>query len=155
MIRLDIGSGGPGEDGYIGVDLYAPGAEIVTPMWDLPYNNCTVDEIFCSHALEHIAKKKIVPTLIEWRRVLKPGSEVIILVPDLAWCITQWLTKQTNDWWLDIIFGNQEHEGEFHKTGFTCDIMTTYLREAGFDGPIVYGALRTHDQRTLEFRTRK
>lgn len=155
LIRLDIGSGGPGLNGRVGVDLYAPGAVIVAPMWDLPYGDETVDEVYSSHALEHIAKARVVPTLLEWRRVLKPDGLLIVRVPDLVWCCEQWLAHQTNDWWMDVLFGNQEHEGEFHKTGFTAGIMQCYLREAGFAGPIEYQELTTHCQRTLEFQTRK
>jgi predicted SAM-dependent methyltransferase len=155
VIRLDVGSGGPGQAGRIGVDLYAPGAEVAAPMWDLPYDDGTVDEIYSSHALEHVAKAQVVPTLAEWHRALKAGGRLIIQVPDLVWCCEQWLEHRTNDWWMDIIFGNQEHEGEFHKTGFTRSIMEDYLRDAGFCGPVEYEELQTHCQRTLEFRTRK
>lgn len=154
MIRLDIGSGGPGEDGRIGVDPYAPGADVVAFGWALPYDDSSVDEIFSSHALEHIEKRKVVPTLTEWARVIKPEGKIIIRVPDLVWCCTHWLQHQDNGWSMDTLFGHQAHEGEFHRTGFTKALMKGYLQEAGLV-LVVYEELETHGQKTMSFECTK
>jgi predicted SAM-dependent methyltransferase len=152
-IRLDIGCGSSPIPGYTGVDLYTK-ADIQAPMWALPYEDNSVDEIYTNHALEHVTKAKIVPTLTEWRRVLKPGGRLTIGVPDLEWCVRMWLAHKTNDWYMDIIFGNQEHEGESHQTGFTKEIMLHYLGLAGFKKVSVSDVFRestSHKQRTLVF----
>lgn len=145
---LDIGSGGPGNPPYIGVDPYAPGADLKAFMWDLPYENYEVDKIYSSHALEHISKHDIHRTLREWRRVLKPDGELELLIPDLEWCVKHWLNNQTTGWELDIIFGHQSHEGEFHKTGFTRSIIEQYLRETGFRVES-FEYIPTHGQQTM------
>lgn len=148
QICLDIGSGGPGIYGYIGVDRYAPWAEVQADMWDLPYESGTVDKIYSSHALEHIPKEMVVPTLGEWSRVLKPTGSLELLVPDLAWCLNHWLENQTIGWEMDIIFGHQAHEGEFHKTGFNEPILRQYLVMAGFD-VVSVEFISTHSQQTI------
>jgi len=51
---------------------------------------------------------------------------------------------------MDIIFGGQSNEGEFHKTGFSKEIMLNYLREAGFKIK-KFEELETHSQQTLHF----
>ena len=150
-IRLDIGSGPVPEPGHIGIDKYVTLPNIVNAdMWDLPYESNEVDGIFSSHALEHIPKKHVIPTLREWHRVLKPGAVAHIRVPDLEWCVTEWLKTKCNDWNMDTIFGNQDHPGEFHLTGFTVEIMHHYLIAAGFVH-VQASAIMSHRQRTLVF----
>lgn len=150
MIRLDIGSGGPGEEGWIGVDPYAPDADVVAFGWALPYEDSSVDELRSIHALEHIEKRQIVPTLAEWRRVIKPDGRIDIRVPDLVWCVTNWLKYQDDGWSMATIFGHQAHEGEFHKTGFTEALMLGYLKEAGLQ-LVSYEVIQSHGQPTMCF----
>lgn len=131
-INLDIGSAGKsGDDRFIGVDYYAPDADVKALMWELPYEDNSVDSIYSAQALEHVSKFQVVPTLQEWHRVLKLGGRLQIQVPDLVWACTHWLTHQTTEWNLDVIYGTQEHEGQFHKTGFNKDILRMYVTLAG------------------------
>lgn len=136
MLKLDIGSGGPsGDSSFLGVDAFAEGADVKALMWDLPFDDNTVDVIFSSQALEHVSKFEVIPTLQEWYRVLKPGGKLQVIVPDLEWALQFWLSRKDNPdnvgWPLDIIFGNQEHEGQYHKTGFTPKILWQYLHLSG------------------------
>lgn len=132
MLKLDIGSGGKsGDPTFIGVDPFAEGADIKAFMWDLPYEDNSVDVILCTQALEHVTKFAVVPTLKEWYRVLKPGGKLQLQVPDLEWACIHWLSHQTTGWNMDVIYGNQMHEGEFHKTGFTMEILGQYFAVAG------------------------
>jgi predicted SAM-dependent methyltransferase len=154
-MKLDIGCGRSPKAGYIGVDIVADThPDIVAPMWEIPVSDNTVDEIFSTHALEHVSKNQVIPTLREWLRLLRPGGKARIEVPDLAWCCRNWLDHRSNDWHMDTIFGNQEHEGEFHKTGFTYEIMRGYLGHAGFvlDN---FSVIQSHGQDTLVFEAHK
>jgi predicted SAM-dependent methyltransferase len=130
MIKLDIGSGGKSsDDSFISVDPYVKSADIQADMWDLPFEDGTVDVIWASQSLEHISKYKVFPTLLEFKRVLKIGGKLQILVPDLEWVCTWWLKHPSSGWALDIIFGNQKHDGEYHKTGFNFSIMRDYIED--------------------------
>jgi SAM-dependent methyltransferase len=159
-IKLDIGSGGPAAaylgEGWLGVDPYVASADIQAPMWELPFEDNSVDAIFTSHALEHVGKNDVPRALREWRRVLKPGCRAIIQVPDLEWCVRHWLAHQGpyGAWSLDIIFGNQNHEGEYHKTGFTELTLFSLLRQAGFL-PLSIERISTHSQMTLKATAEK
>src|SRR6187431_3655249 len=105
-IKLDIGSGGKSpDDTFIGVDPYAEGAPVKAFMWELPYEDDTVDMIHAAQSLEHIPKKMIIPTLREFHRVLKPEAGLWIQVPDLVWSCIHWVSAQTIDWSLDVIYG--------------------------------------------------
>ena len=77
-IMLDIGCGMKLAEGYTGVDAYVTGPGIINaPMWSLPFNDDTVEEIRSSHALEHVAKRMVPVTLAEWQRVLMPGGRLL------------------------------------------------------------------------------
>ena len=49
---------------------------------NLPYKDDTVDLIYASHVLEYFDIVEVKEVLREWRRVLKPGGELRIAVPD-------------------------------------------------------------------------
>lgn len=151
-LKLDIGCGYNPLPGFIGVDNFVDRADIVkADMEHLPYEDASVDYIYSSHALEHIGKYHVVPTLSEWRRVLKPTGRIELRVPDLEWCVKQWLMHGSPaDWWLDIIFGNQEHAGEYHRTGFTPKLMNDYLEQAGLKVTAFY-VIDSHSQPTMVF----
>lgn len=154
-MRLDIGCGTFKREGFVGVDIEPTvKPDICAPMWDIPLGDSEVDEIYSSHALEHLAKAEVVPTLTEWRRILKAGGVATIEVPDLRWCCENWLFRQSNDWHMDTIFGNQEHPGEFHKTGFTPAIMEQYLKQAGLT-LLSQRTIDSHGQPTLVFEVQK
>lgn len=152
-MRLDIGCGTFKRQGFIGVDPYAE-ADVHASMWSLPFPDDSIEEIYSSHALEHIGKFEVLDTLKEWRRILRPGGKIEIQVPDLRWCCQQWLARQTTDWYLDILFGMQNHPGEFHKTGFTPAIMFDYLKAAGLV-LLDEGTIDSHGQPTLCFMVTK
>lgn len=155
MIKLDIGSGGDKRKGFISVDLYTSQADVKASMDNLPYDEGTVDEIYSSHALEHMGKFEVPKVLREWFRVLKPSGTLEVRVPDLAWCVQHWLKHQSSTGWeLDIIFGNQNHAGEFHKTGFTSYTLMRYVQNAGFT-IVDLTRIKTHGQETLKLIARK
>lgn len=130
-VMLDVGAGGFSSDSkFLSVDAFTE-CDIKAFMWDIPVPDNSVDTIFASHCLEHVSKFDVIPTLREWRRILKPQGHLQILVPDLEWVCSWFLAHQSTDWDMDIIFGNQKHEGEFHKTGFTPTIMKDYFDIAG------------------------
>jgi predicted SAM-dependent methyltransferase len=129
-MKLDMGAGAFPREGYVTVDAYTE-ADIRAPMWDVGLEDGCAETIYSCHALEHVAKAEVVPTLREWARLLKPGGYIEIIVPDLEWCCKEWLVWQTNGWHMDILFGGQGHAGEFHKTGFTFNLMQAYAAEAG------------------------
>lgn len=82
-IKLDLGAGRNPQPGFTSVDLYAPGVDIKLDLFKFPWpwKDGTVDEIFCSHFLEHV------PRTIRWRfmeecwRIMKLEATMRIFVP--------------------------------------------------------------------------
>lgn len=127
---LDVGCGDLKIDpSMLGVDAYleAPHVNVKAYMWDMPFEDNSIDGIICMMALEHVSKFQVMPTLVEFNRVLKPGAKFIILVPDLVWVMEQFIKNPNPEWEMDMLFGVQTHEGEYHKTGFTKDIIHRYF----------------------------
>lgn len=132
-IVLDVGCGSiKAHPRLLGVDAFSdnPKVNVQAYMWDMPFADESVDGILCMMALEHISKFQVMPTLAEFNRVLKKGAKFIILVPNLIWVLEAFISNPTVDWEMDMLFGTQLHEGEFHKTGFTREIIKLYFKEA-------------------------
>jgi len=153
MIKLDIGSGSTPIPDHLGVDPYVA-TNYSCPMWQLPWGDSSVDAIYSSHALEHIPQHMVIPTLTEWKRVIKPDCIITIRVPNLEWCVRRWLQTKSTGWDMAIIYGNQKHDGEYHRTGFTTGIMIRYLVQVGLV-LIKQEVLWTHEQETLSFEVTK
>ncbi len=148
-MKLDIGAGSVAahEPDFLTVDAYAP-ADVTAQMWDLPFPDGSVDEIWTSHALEHVPRERVIPTLTEWVRVLCPGGKATISVPDLDYATRYWSRHRGEEWALQMLFGNQLHEGEFHKTGWTSRSLHLDLVAAGFKVKNVQ-RIWDHNQQTL------
>lgn len=135
-VKLHLGCGRNIKEGYINVDQYLSAPSIINmDIFNLSIENDTVDEIFTEHMLEHLSKYEVTLALKEWARVLKPDGKLVMNLPNLEWCLQQWLAKPEGErwgWQLDTIFGLQAHPGEFHKTGFTEARLHQLLENVGF-----------------------
>lgn len=80
LIRLDIACGKNKKPGFTGVDIWT-GADVIVDLekFPWPFSDDSVDEVFCSHYLEHT------PDLIsfanELYRILKVGAKAEIICP--------------------------------------------------------------------------
>lgn len=146
-MRIDIGSGPAPKRGYLSVDAYAE-ADIKAVMWDLPFKDGEVTEIWSSHSLEHVPFERVQPTLREWVRVLSRRGRATISVPNFDYAARYWLSHQGEPWALAIVFGNQKHEGEFHKTGWSPATFKAALEEAGFR-VMRLNVINDHHQETI------
>lgn len=149
-MKLDIGAGETRRDeDYTTVDLFHPSADIKAPMWAIPVEDGSVDAIWAEHCLEHIPMVKVPETLKEWVRILKPGARAIISVPNFDYVARYWLTGENRQWAEMMVFGNQAHEGEFHKCAFTASLLKGDCEAAGFE--VLRVEIRwTHSQETLQ-----
>jgi SAM-dependent methyltransferase len=150
-LKLDIGCGSVenhrGED-FTTVDLYVP-ADIKASADAIPLPDNSVDEIWCSHMLEHIAIAKVHGTLKEWLRLLKVGGRAIVQVPNFDYVAKFWFIGQDRAWAEAMIFGQQINEGEFHKSAWTSSVLQADLEQAGFKVERV--EMRwSHNQETLQ-----
>jgi predicted SAM-dependent methyltransferase len=106
----------------------------------LPFEEGSVDYVYTSHALEHLAGDTARQVLGEIRRVLKPGALVRIVLPDLQLAATRYLESLADDdaapfaadRFLDWMFLNKPGHRDPHLWMYDLAAISARLREAGF-----------------------
>jgi len=79
-VRLDIACGKRKKRGFLGVDIWE-GADLICDLerFPWPFDDCSVDEIYCSHYIEHTPD--LIAFMNEVYRVLKPGAKAEFFAP--------------------------------------------------------------------------
>ncbi len=180
MIKLHIGCGLDLKEGYINIDVESKesiiqrykesenvvfknyqekGIEIFNyDIFNLPYDDNTIDEILCNAFLEHISFAEERKYFFEVKRILKPGGILKFGVPDFEWIVKKWLSAK--DEWKDFyytdrgehyfgqnnrnldtrwgymttaIFGNQNGIGQYHKNAYTRQKIKALLTKIDFE----------------------
>jgi predicted SAM-dependent methyltransferase len=132
MLKLDLGCGknktkSQNEHPFIGVDSIAfDGVDVVhdlriTP-W--PWEDNSVDEVFSSHFLEHLAGGERVVFFNELHRVMKPGASALIVTPD--WAHACAYGDPTHQWppmssWYALYLNKEWRDQNAPHVNYTCD----------------------------------
>lgn len=125
-LRLDIGCGKNKKEGFVGLDQYdIPGVDVVCDLrekeWRLKWmphyslvgkigeyvqpkteegwfrlSDNSVDEVNCSHFVEHLTAIERVRFMNELYRVMKPGAKATITTPH--WCSNRAYGDMTHQW---------------------------------------------------------
>lgn len=109
--------------------------------------DASVDAIFSSHNLEHLATSEVPHALREFLRVLRPGGVAWIIVPDLQSLAERMAAGDLDGELyrspagpitvLDVLWGHQAslaagQQHMAHRTGFSAATLRRRLIEAGF-----------------------
>ena len=132
--------------GMVEVELKA---DIKAEMWQLPFGDGTVDEIWCSHALEHVPMAKVIDSLKEMHRILREGGRAIVTVPNFDYVAKYWLLGQNRQWAEWLVMGMQNTEGEYHRSCFNSDLLQGDLKGVGFQIKVLK-IVWTHNQECLQ-----
>ncbi len=151
MPSLEIGAGERPDCRFdIHADVLAlPGIEVVCHMDHLPFRSGSLGGIRANHVLEHQSWQLVEPTLREWARVLAPGGELDIGVPDARVIARQWISGEldilaANHWLLGGHAERAAHRGTDHRgvprwiwnahhTLFDADWLIVLLGATGFE----------------------
>jgi len=97
----------------------------------IPFQDHSVDYVFCSHVLEHFHAADGLRLLSEVRRVLKQGGIARICVPDLARALDHY---QRGDKHAALAyFFKGEHAGfDQHRYMYDYELLAAAMSEAGF-----------------------
>lgn len=101
------------------------------------FADASFDLVYASHVLEHFDWRHELPlVLAEWRRVLKPGGELHVSVPDLAVLCRLFLEPgrplHRRYLLVQMMYGGQVDAFDYHKAGFDADILGACFEDAGF-----------------------
>ncbi len=90
-LKLDLGCGTRKREGFLGVDRRKfDGVDIVHDLMVMPWpwDDNSVEEVYCSHLLEHLDHNRHNPERVrfmnELYRILKPGGKATIVTPHWA-----------------------------------------------------------------------
>ncbi len=155
-MKLEIGSGDRPTPGFVHLDIRpdAPDVDLigdatrltsayivfertgprtqtrVSPITKPTPGGC--EEIRATHVLEHFSHLQTVELLKHWREYLKPSGRLYLEVPNLTGHVNAWRDGDSSDAkFVEYLFGEQDHEFNFHKTMFTEQTLRTSLEQAG------------------------
>lgn len=112
QVRYDLGCGLNPREGFTGVDLHAPGAVRLDVREPWPWADASVDELHCSHLIEHLTGAEQIHLMNEACRVLKVGCQLTVITP----------------WWNSVRF----HQDPTHVKAFP-DNAAFYYNKAWRD----------------------
>ncbi len=139
-LRLHIG-GWEVREGWKIVDIQSrSGVDHIGSATDLSdFESGSVAEIYASHIYEHLSYvSELEIALKEAFRVLRAGGLIRVGVPDLeVLCrlmLDKKLTYPARFATMRMIYGGQTDAYDYHKAGFTYEILHEFLTRAGFKG---------------------
>lgn len=129
------------------------GITLVGPCWQLGVDDASVDEVLAKGMLEHLTYHEVARSLVEWRRVLKPGGFITCDVPDIDQYLRVYLVKRAapetmagegggtaegepddheacsglDRWLRRALYGWQRYPGDEHRSGWTNTLLKHYL----------------------------
>lgn len=144
-LRLDLGSGKNTREGFDGVDVRDFGQKhIVNLAQPWPWKDDSVEEVYCSHFIEHLNAHERIHFVNELYRVLqapvaaKQGStfadrlagKAQIITPHWASCRAYGdLTHQwppVSEFWFYYLDKNWREQNAPHNDGYKCDFLATW-----------------------------
>jgi SAM-dependent methyltransferase len=161
-IKLNLGCGVAMLKGWINVDKYVsvedvkkgvkeknpfysqaiiqPGSKFVqADIKEMPFPDNYADVVEMHEVIEHLPIREVLPALKEIYRVMKPGATFLFDCPSFDGLVLEWLEFSLLDFNLnryisisETFFGNQAHDGEFHKCPFNLKSLNYFLVVAGF-----------------------
>lgn len=116
----------------VGNKSYSP--DVIADAKQIPYPNEYFVEILSHSILEHIGKNEFISYLTEWFRILKTGGILKLSVPDMKLVAKKLLSEDYRSQYeaINLIYGEQNYEENFHKWGYTEKSLKMTLEKVGF-----------------------
>lgn len=133
-VYLHLGCGRIDHPRFVNVDGFPfPHVQHVRPIDDLSiFPDASAALVYACHCLEHFPRARVLPILVEWRRVLRPGGVLRLSVPDFDKLLAIYEAHGRDVFTVDdILMGGQNDRFDFHKAVFTKRSLTTLLERAG------------------------
>ncbi len=113
------------------------GVDFIGDISDLSmFKDDSIAEVYASHVLEHIPQAKVLGTLNEIKRILKPGGKFYLSVPDLDILCHAFINPTASPdmkfHLMRIIFGGQIDAHDFHFFGWNQLFLFDFLKLTGF-----------------------
>jgi predicted SAM-dependent methyltransferase len=142
MKKLHLGCGNRKINGYINIDIQkSPSTDIVSDIIDLPYDDNSIDLIYSCCVLEHFGRNNNlkffrntswIDVIKYWYKLLKPGGEIYICVPDFEAVCKEYLKNKDINKIIGITIGGQKNEEDLHGMIYDFKSLQTILDSVGF-----------------------
>jgi SAM-dependent methyltransferase len=101
----------------------------------LPIADNSIDEILCSHNIEHIKYELWPRVLYDFHRVLKVNGLLLLTYPEFEVCSKFFLENHRGlrDFWRACLYGRQAWAGDYHVTPVVSSDLAHHLTRNGFD----------------------
>jgi len=99
---------------------------------DIPLHNGHAERIKMMHFLQHLPIQRARYILKDCYRVLRKGGSLFIMVGDMENVFSQALKEGLTPHCAGCIWGEQEHQYDFHKWGYTVNSLIEELKNAGY-----------------------
>jgi predicted SAM-dependent methyltransferase len=137
-MKLHIG-GTESKEGWKILNIQAgPNVDFIGSCTDLSqFQEESISTVYASHVFEHLSHRgELMDVLAECQRILAPGGNLKISVPDMVVLSRLFLVQDTTveqryELML-MMFGGQLDAHDFHKVGCFEDLLALYLMNVGF-----------------------
>jgi len=132
-MKLNIGCGNDIKEGYLNIDIRnLSGVDKVSKIEDLTgFEN--IEEILALDILEHFSIIQVPTILKTWYSFLGIGGTLILKVPNIKSLSESYLNSKISvDYFVARLYGRQNYEYNYHKSGFDIDSITRSLQSIGF-----------------------
>jgi predicted SAM-dependent methyltransferase len=132
-LRLNLGSGGRVIEGYTNIDIDKKcGADIISNILDLKFEDETVEEIYFSHCLEHLNRNDAQTMLNRCYKWLKVAGRMWISVPNLK-LICDLMNIYDDEILMRWMYGDGNDRLPLnHQWGYSEKSLKKCLNQAGF-----------------------
>lgn len=143
-VIINAGCGRRYREHMVNVDVVAmadrKAPDYLADVRQIPLPDACADELMAIHNLEHLHRWEADDAIIEWRRLLKPGGQLTLELPDLIKCCQNLLSGYTHSGKDPVqfsmwgIFGDDRPRDPFmcHKYGWTPKTLRALLQQYGF-----------------------
>jgi hypothetical protein len=140
--RVNLGCGFDIRPDYLNVDLndfHSP--DLVADISDLSVlKSGFYDEVLAQDVLEHMTRAVAKNAFGEWTRLLSDSGVMKVRVPSMIGLLgllhTHPWTVESHELIVQLMFGTQAYNGDFHMAGFTPPIILDWAK--------TYGVMLTH-----------
>ena len=134
MLNLNIGSGGKHLKNFVSLDLQKiEGVDIVCNVKQrLPFDDDSVDKMFCSHLIEHFWWEDVPSILATWFPLLKQGGVLELWTVDFELVIRNFHEQKNMEYVNWRLYNMKRARYDEHQGTFSYPYLKQILLKIGF-----------------------
>jgi len=134
-VKLNLGAHGTRLPGFLSVDLLPDTQpDIVGNLLTIEFADASIEEIYCSHTLEHFTYLQAFALLEKFERWLMPEGILWLAVPDFeALCQIVTAGEGHSAHIRGLFYGGDHYETDVHKSGWTRRFLREVLEARGYE----------------------